>query len=77
MWLWLCWRNKCNRCLYKIQNKKIKKRGLTALLITGAIVGIGMGTNHVIKKVAQQKAKSDEIKRLKDLEDEEFDDLFE
>lgn len=61
----------------KIQNKKIKKRGLTALLITGAIVGIGMGTNHVIKKVAQQKAKSDEIKRLKDLEDEEFDDLFE
>ena len=36
-----------------------------------------MGTNHVIKKVAQQKAKSDEIKRLKDLEDEEFDDLFE
>ena len=45
----------------EIQNKKIKKRGLTALLITGAIVGIGMGTNHVIKKVAQQKAKSDEI----------------
>ena len=36
-----------------------------------------MSTNHVIKKVAQQKAKSDEIKRLKDLEDEEFDDLFE
>ena len=36
-----------------------------------------MGTNHVIKKVAQQKSKSDEIKRLKDLEDEEFDDLFE
>ena len=34
----------------EIQNKKIKKRGLTALLITGAIVGIGMGTNHVIKK---------------------------
>lgn len=61
----------------EIQNKKIKKRGLTALLITGAIVGISMGTNHVIKKVAQQKAKSDEIKRLKDLEDEEFDDLFE
>lgn len=50
----------------EIQNKKIKKRGLTALLITGAIVGIGMSTNHVIKKVAQQKAKSDEIKRLKD-----------
>ena len=61
----------------EIQNKKIKKRGLTALLITGAIVGIGMGATHVIKKVAQQKAKSDEMKRLKDLEDEEFDDLFE
>ena len=61
----------------EIQNKKIKKRGLTALLITGAVVGIGMGATHVIKKVAQQKAKSDEMKRLKDLEDEEFDDLFE
>ena len=61
----------------EIQNKKIKKRGLTALLITGAVVGIGMGATHVIKKVAQQKAKSDEMKRLKELEDEEFDDLFE
>ena len=61
----------------KIKNKKIKKRGLTALLITGAVVGIGVSTTHVIKKVAQQKAKADEMKRLKDLEDEEFDDLFE
>ena len=43
----------------EIQNKKIKKRGLTALLITGAIVGIFMGTNQVLKIVAQQKAKSD------------------
>ncbi len=61
----------------EIQNKKIKKRGLTALLITGAVVGIGVSTTHVIKKVAQQKAKADEMKRLKELEDEEFDDLFE
>ena len=61
----------------EIENKKMKKRGLAALLITGAVVGIGMGATHVIKKVAQQKSKSDEIKRLKDLEDEEFDDLFE
>ena len=61
----------------EIQNKKIKKRGLAALLITGAVVGIGVGTTHVIKKVAQQKAKADEMKRLKELEDEEFDDLFE
>ena len=61
----------------EIQNKKIKKRGLTALLITGAVVGIGVSTTHVIKKVAQQKPKADEMKRLKELEDEEFDDLFE
>ena len=61
----------------EMENKKTKKRGLAALLITGAVVGIGMGATHVIKKVAQQKAKSDEMKRLKDLEDEEFDDLFE
>lgn len=60
-----------------MENKKTKKRGLAALLITGAVVGIGVGTTHVIKKVAQQKAKADEMKRLKELEDEEFDDLFE
>lgn len=61
----------------ELENKKTKKRGLAALLITGAVVGIGVGTTHVIKKVAQQKAKADEMKRLKELEDEEFDDLFE
>ncbi|MBS3198264.1 hypothetical protein J0J70_05010 [Turicibacter bilis] len=61
----------------EMENKKTKKRGLAALLITGAVVGIGVGTTHVIKKVAQQKAKADEMKRLKELEDEEFDDLFE
>ena len=60
-----------------MENKKTKKRGLAALLITGAVVGIGVSTTHVIKKVAQQKAKADEMKRLKELEDEEFDDLFE
>ena len=36
-----------------------------------------MGATHVVKRLAQQKAKSEEIKRLKELEDEEFDDLFE
>ena len=61
----------------EMENKKTKKRGLAALLITGAVVGIGVSTTHVIKKVAQQKAKADEMKRLKELEDEEFDDLFE
>ncbi len=61
----------------EMENQKQKKRGLTALLITGAIVGIGMGTTHIIKKVAQQKAKSDEMKRLTELEDEEFEDFFE
>lgn len=61
----------------EMENKKTKKRGLAALLITGAVVGIGVGTTHVIKKVAQQKAKADEMKHLKELEDEEFDDLFE
>ena len=61
----------------EMENQKQKKRGLTALLITGAIVGIGMGTTHIIKKVAQQKAKSDEMKHLTELEDEEFEDFFE
>lgn len=61
----------------EMKNQKIKKRGLAALLITGTVVGIGMGATHIMKKVAQQKAKSDEIKRLSELEDEEFEDFFE
>lgn len=61
----------------EMKNQKIKKRGLAALLITGTVVGIGMGATHIMKKVAQQKTKSDEIKRLNELEDEEFEDFFE
>lgn len=61
----------------EMKTKKMKKHGLAALLITGTVVGIGMGATHVVKRLAQQKAKSEEIKRLKELEDEEFDDLFE
>ena len=34
----------------EMENKKTKKRGLAALLITGAVVGIGVGTTHVSKK---------------------------
>ncbi len=61
----------------EMKNNNIKKRGLATLLITGTVVGIGVGATHIIKKVAQQKAKSDEMKRLRELEDEEFDNLFE
>lgn len=61
----------------EMKNNNIKKRGLAALLITGTAVGIGVGATQIIKKVTQQKAKSDEMKRLRELEDEEFDDLFE
>ena len=57
--------------------KITKKRGFAALLITGAIVGIGVGSTRVVKKMAVKKAKSNEMKRLKELEDEVFDDLFE
>lgn len=59
------------------KNKITKKRGLAALLITGALVGMGVGTTHIVKKVKEHKAKNDEIKRLRELEDEVFDDLFE
>lgn len=59
------------------KQKVTKKRGLAALLITGAIVGIGVGATQVVKKVNDKKIKSDEMKRLKELEDEVFDDLFE
>ena len=57
--------------------KITKKRGFAALLITGAIVGIGVWSTRVVKKMAEKKAKSNEMKRLKELEDEVFDDLFE
>lgn len=59
------------------KTKMTKKRGFAALLITGAVVGIGVGATHIAKKVVDKKAKSDEMKRLKELEDEVFDDLFE
>lgn len=59
------------------KTKLTKKRGIAALVITGAIVGVGIGTTKVVKKIIDKKAESDEMKRLKDLEDETFDDLFE
>ena len=46
--------------------KITKKRGFAALLITGAIVGIGVGSTRVVKKMAEKKAKSNEMKRLKE-----------
>ena len=61
----------------EMKKKTNKKRGLAALLITGALVGAGVGATHIVKKVAAQKAKNDEMKRLKELEDEVFDNLFE
>lgn len=59
------------------KTKLTKKRGIAALVITGAIVGVGIGTTKVVKKIIDKKAESDEMKRLKELEDETFDDLFE
>ena len=60
-----------------LKNKITKKRGLAALLITGAVVGVSLGTTRIIKKINEQKSKSDELKRLKELEDEEFDNFLE
>lgn len=60
-----------------IKNKLTKKRGLAALLITGAVVGVSLGTTRIVKKINEQKLKSDELKRLKELEDEEFDNFLE
>ena len=60
-----------------LKNKVTKKRGLAALLITGAVVGISLGATTIVKKINEQKSKSDELKRLKELEDEEFDNFLE
>jgi len=60
-----------------LKNKVTKKRGLAALLITGAVVGVSLGTTRIVKKINEQKLKSDELKRLKELEDEEFDNFLE
>ena len=60
-----------------LKNKVTKKRGLAALLITGAVVGVSLGTTRLVKKINEQKSKSDELKRLKELEDEEFDNFLE
>jgi len=60
-----------------LKNKVTKKHGLAALLITGAVVGVSLGTTRIVKKINEQKLKSDELKRLKELEDEEFDNFLE
>lgn len=60
-----------------LKNKVTKKRGLAALLITGAVVGMSLGTTRIVKKINEQKSKSDELKRLKELEDEGFDNFLE
>lgn len=60
-----------------LKNKVTKKRGLAALLITGAVVGVSLGATTIVKKINEQKSKSDELKRLKELEDEEFDNFLE
>ena len=60
-----------------LKNKVTKKRGLAALLITGAVVGVSLGATTLVKKINEQKSKSDELKRLKELEDEEFDNFLE
>ena len=60
-----------------LKNKVTKKRGLAALLITGAVVGVSLGATTSVKKINEQKSKSDELKRLKELEDEEFDNFLE
>ena len=60
-----------------LKNKVTKKRGLAALLITGAVVGVSLGATTIVKKINEQKLKSDELKRLKELEDEEFDNFLE
>ena len=60
-----------------LKNKVTKKRGLAAPLITGAVVGVSFGTTRIVKKINEQKLKSDELKRLKELEDEEFDNFLE
>ena len=61
----------------ELKNKVTKKRGLAALLITGAVVGVSLGATTIVKKINEQKSKSDELKRLKELEDEEFDNFLE
>ena len=60
-----------------LKNKVTKKRGLAALLITGAVVGVSLGATTIVKMINEQKSKSDELKRLKELEDEEFDNFLE
>ena len=41
-----------------LKNKVTKKRGLAALLITGAVVGVSLGATTIVKKINEQKSKS-------------------
>ena len=50
-----------------MKTKKMKKHGLAALLITGTVVGIGMGATHVVKRLAQQRQNQKRLNVLKNL----------
>lgn len=54
-------------------NKKRCKKGIFALLATGAVVGLGVGAKVVKDKVAAKR----EAKRLEELENEQFEEDYE
>lgn len=57
--------------------KKITKPKLATVLMTGSAIAAGVGLTLLSKKVAKHREKRAEEKQLKNLEDEEFNDLFE
>lgn len=56
------------------KNKQRTKKGLLALAITGAVVGVGFGVKAATTKVKKSREKRYENERLKELENEQFED---
>lgn len=57
--------------------KKRCKKGILALLATGAVVGLGVGAKVVKDKVAAKREAQRETKRLEELENEQFEEDYE
>ena len=55
-------------------NKKDAKKGVLALVATGVAVGIGVGVKMTATKIKNKRIKREEMERLKELENEQFED---
>lgn len=55
-------------------NKEDAKKGVLAIVATGVAVGMGVGVKMTATKIKNKRIKRAEMERLKELENEQFED---